>query len=72
MQGTGIRVRSKEWRMLSRRQFSGAVPAVLGSSTLLAACSAGRSEYDAAAAGTWRIGNLHALEAAALSTELVR
>lgn len=58
--------------MFNRRQFTGAVPAVLGPSTLLAACSAGQSEYDAAAASAWRIGRLQGLEAAALRTELAR
>jgi hypothetical protein len=57
---------------MNRRQFAGAVPALLGSSTLLAACDSGRSDYEAAAARTWRIGTTQETEAAALRAELVR
>ncbi len=57
---------------MNRRQFTGAGSSVLASSTLLAACSAGRSEYEAAASSIWRIGSTQGLEAAALRTELVR
>lgn len=57
--------------MIRRRQFAGLAPAWLGGSTL-AGCSAGRSEYEALAAETWRLGDLEGLQAAALRRELVR
>lgn len=58
--------------MVSRRQLAVAGAVTVGTSPFLVGCSAGRSEYDAAAASTWRIGRLQGLEAAALRMELVR
>ncbi len=57
---------------MNRRQFTVAVPAAVGGSVLLAGCGSGRSDYEAAAASTWRIGSTQGLEGAALRTELVR
>lgn len=58
---------------MDRRQFTGALPALLGgSSLLLAACDDGRSDYDAAAAATWRIGTVPPSEPTAIAAELVR
>jgi hypothetical protein len=57
---------------MKRRQFVRSVPAVVGSLALSAGCSSGRSDYEAAAAGIWRIGSPHRLQGTALNTELVR
>jgi hypothetical protein len=63
---------------LDRRQFTAALPGLtwltglVGGSTLLAGCGSGRSDYETAAAATWRIGALPPPERAAIATELVR
>jgi Nitroreductase family len=57
---------------MNRRQFTAAAPAWLGGSVGLSACAPGRSDYEALAASTWRMGPLSGLEGTALRTELVR
>lgn len=59
---------------VSRRRVVAAVPAVLGSASILSACSlTGDSEgYDEVVASTWRTGPLVGIEGAALTRELVR
>jgi hypothetical protein len=60
--------------MLSRRQFSHALPATLAMSGGLAGCASDASDatYQSAVKQTWRIGPLKGLEGTALATELVR
>jgi hypothetical protein len=57
--------------MLTRRDFAGALPIILGSGSL-SACSTsdGSKSYAAASEGTWRHGSLQGLAGAALSEEL--
>jgi hypothetical protein len=59
---------------LSRRQFVFSVPAVVGSTALVTACSRQPDPggYEAVAARTWRPGALSGIEGTALSEELVR
>ncbi|MDP1901317.1 MAG: Tat pathway signal protein, partial [Rubrivivax sp.] len=60
--------------IITRRQFISSAPAILGGSSVLAACSQSPDPdgYEAVAAQTWRRENLLGLEGAALSHELVR
>jgi hypothetical protein len=60
--------------MLSRRQFSHALPATLAMAGGLAGCASDASDatYQSAVKQTWRIGPLKGLEGTALATELVR
>jgi hypothetical protein len=57
---------------MDRRQFTGALPALLGGSALLSGCDNGRSAYETAAAATWRVANAPPAGQQALLTELVR
>lgn len=60
--------------MLSRRRFTGTLPAVLVASGSLVGCTfgAGEQDYGSAVRQTWRLGPLQGLQGAALGTELVR
>jgi Nitroreductase family len=60
--------------MLSRRQFSQAMPLVVASAGGMTACmpDTGGSPYESAVRQTWRLGPLQGLQGAALSAELVR
>lgn len=60
--------------IITRRQFISSAPAILGGSSVLAACSQSPDpdSHKAVAAQTWRRGSLLGLEGAALSHELVR
>ena len=60
--------------IITRRQFISLAPAILGGSSVLAACSQSPDPdgYEAVAAQTWRRGYHLGLEGAALSHELVR
>jgi len=60
--------------LTSRRRFVSGVPAFLGSSAILSACSQGSAAegYEAVARRTWRLGPLVGFEGAALGQELVR
>jgi hypothetical protein len=57
---------------MNRRQFTVTVPAAVGGSLLLAGCGSGRSDYEAAAASTWRMGTTQGIEDQARRMELVR
>lgn len=59
---------------VSRRQLVVRAPAVLGASSVLAACSSGNGteSYASVAARTWRLGPMQGLQGAVLRTELVR
>lgn len=59
---------------VSRRQFVSALPAVIGGSSIVSACSQGSDPegYEAVAAATWRAGPLAGIEGASLTRELVR
>lgn len=59
---------------ISRRQFVGAAPAVLGGAAILSACSpqSDRQGYEALAAQTRRVGPLVGTSGGALQQELVR
>lgn len=58
----------------TRRQFVSCVPAILGGSAILSACSGDTDAegYEAVARQTWRLGSLDGLESPSLSKELVR
>lgn len=60
--------------MISRRQFVGSVPAVLGGASVLSACSQASDPegYEAVAANTRRTGPLTGMEGQALTHRLVR
>lgn len=60
--------------MLSRRQFSQALPLALAAAGGVAACTSdtGESAYQSAVRQTWRLGPLQGLQGAALGAELVR
>ena len=63
-----------ERRHPTRRQFVSCVPAILGGSAILSACSGDTDAegYEAVARQTWRLGSLDGLEGPSLSKELVR
>jgi hypothetical protein len=60
--------------MMTRRSFASALPAVLGGTSSLSACSSGNGAqgYAETSARTWRLGPLKGFEGAALGQELVR
>jgi hypothetical protein len=59
---------------VSRRQLVVRAPAVLGASSVLAACSAGNDaeSYESVAGRTWRLGAMQGMQGAELRKELVR
>ena len=68
------RTTQAERNQSTRRQFVSCVPAILGGSAVLSACSGDTDaeEYEAVERQTWRLGSLTGLEGPSLSKELVR